>query len=156
MHSSLVSRCFINTYGPGGNVVQYIILATSIIAAVLNIVFYGITWYEMRSVELKLKKGQQSNGGTTSGPPKSHSSARIMMAFVLAYLCQMTIPYVLLTWALVETPPSPLVATGSWTIFLGGMINGCVYMVIRRKLLAHKIQDSSSGVPTSLAVNQRH
>src|SRR5277367_1782421 len=144
-----------NAYGPGGFLIQYIIVVFSILVGILNMIFYGITWYKMRSVELKVKAGHQTNGGTTSGSPKYHSTARIMMAFVLAYLIQYSVSYIMTIWQLFEIPPSCLVAISAWVAFLGGMINGVVYVVVRRKLLARRIQNSST-VPAPGSGSQRY
>ena len=105
-------------------------------AAIMLTVFFGsglsyfIIWMKMRasgpapSTEVDMERKR-----------KYHRSARVMLLFVVAYILQWWTWVVNAIWAKVGEPEAWIVVLVVFFCNMGGVFNGFVYTVMRRKYL---------------------
>lgn len=96
----------------------------------MNVVLYLLTWYRIRKEEPRFKdlSGQSSNVVRSS-----HRAAKNMSLFVAAYFIQWWATALYGVWQLLEDVPLVLFQFVTTFSNIGGILNGIVYVVIRKR-----------------------
>ena len=106
----------------------------TVVTGLLFVTFFFITFFyiallaKMRSVEQKVKKGNDSSGST-----KYHSTVRIMMLFVAVFVLQWWASLAFSVWNIFSQPSVVIYWGAIFFSNLGGLFNGMAYTLLRRK-----------------------
>ncbi|XP_057309262.1 uncharacterized protein LOC130647427 [Hydractinia symbiolongicarpus] len=101
-----------------------------IIILLMNIILYVLTWYRIRKEEPRFKdlSGQNSNAVRSS-----HRAAKNMSLFVAAFFMQWWATVVYGVWQIFTDVPQELIQCVTTFSNIGGILNGIVYVIIRRR-----------------------
>lgn len=121
----------------GGKAYIFFTTVPLVIIIVVNSILYGLTWRR-----IKQKTSRISHTQNLHTVNKSQRAAKTMTMFVIAFFIQWWALTVFSLWILV-TPNFPPAMLHIVTIFtnLGGCLNLCVYIIMRRRAVA----DEHSG-----------
>ncbi|XP_057308891.1 uncharacterized protein LOC130647151 [Hydractinia symbiolongicarpus] len=96
----------------------------------VNIIMYILTWYRIQKEEPKFK---DVSGKDAHVVRASHRAAKTMSLFVAAFFIQWWAMALYGVWQLVADVPQALFQFVTTFSNIGGILNGIVYVIIRRK-----------------------
>ena len=103
-----------------------------LIILVMNIILYFLTWKRIRD---ETKKTRYTLGKKPANMQASHRAAKSMSLFVAAFFIQWWALALYGVWALVAIVPQVIIHLATIFSNIGGVLNLCVYVIIRRKNL---------------------
>ena len=145
-------RCFFD--GVKGEV-AYVTLATVPLLLVLaaNVVLYSLTWYRLSRQAKRLKCAL---GKDSASMRASHQATRNMTLFVLVYFIQWWAAALYGIWQLASsTIPFAITLLAITFTNIGGLLNGIVFIVIRRRKFFSSKESAGEGVSRS-GTHARH
>ena len=108
-----------------------------------NVILYALTWVRLRSEAQRLKYVLGKDAKTVRA---SHSAARNMSLFVVAFFVQWWAIAVYGTWQLLSDVVPQLIFQFVTTYSnVGGTLNGIVFIIIRRRNRLNKKDKESTG-----------
>ncbi|KAK3093666.1 hypothetical protein FSP39_018658 [Pinctada imbricata] len=107
----------------------------------INIVLYCLTWHRIHDEAVRL---QDSLGKDARMIRASHKAARTMSLFVAAFFVQWWAMALYGIWQLVAEVPQTLFQFVTTFSNIGGILNGIVYIIIRRRKLMGPKESSGS------------
>ncbi|KAJ8310604.1 hypothetical protein KUTeg_012469 [Tegillarca granosa] len=122
-----------------------------LVILVMNTALYFITWQRIRVEGKRLKNVL---GNSAKSIRASHQAARTMSLFVIAFIAQWWAMALYGTWQLIdENVPLALFQFVTTFSNVGGILNGVVYIIIRRRKL-RAIKDTEEGNVTDVQTLQ--
>ncbi|VDI54587.1 uncharacterized protein LOC143066614 [Mytilus galloprovincialis] len=96
----------------------------------LNSVFYGLTYFRIHQEGKRLKDTVGENAASVKG---AHKAAKTMSLFVTAFFIQWWAMAIYGAWQLVEDVPQLLFQAVTTFSNLGGVLNGIVFIIIKKR-----------------------
>ncbi|XP_033733594.1 uncharacterized protein LOC117322764 [Pecten maximus] len=96
----------------------------------INIVMYVLTWIRIRSEAKRIKSTVGKNASTVVA---SHRAAKSMSLFVMAFFIQWWAMAFYGVWQLIADVPQAIFQFVTTFSNIGGILNGIVYIIIRRR-----------------------
>lgn len=113
----------------------------------LNSVFYGLTYFRIHQEGKRLKDTVGENAASVKG---AHKAAKTMSMFVMAFFIQWWAMAIYGAWQLVEDVPQLLFQAVTTFSNLGGVLNGIVFIIIKKRQNTTE-QESKSVTQTTKA-----
>ena len=146
-------RCFFDAVK---GEVAYVAMSTipSILILVMNTILYLLTWYKLR---MDAKRLEASLGKSATALQTSNIAARNMSLFVVAFFVQWWSVVLWGIWDLATTEEVPVSITILVVTFAntGGVLNGIVFIIIRRRKLKERYSTSSRKGTTASKKSER-
>ncbi|XP_057309263.1 uncharacterized protein LOC130647428 [Hydractinia symbiolongicarpus] len=101
-----------------------------VIILTTNIVLYVLTWYRIRKEEPRFKN---SSGQDANVVRSSHRAAKNMSLFVAAFFIQWWARVLYGVWQIIAVVPQALFQCVTTFSNIGGILNGIVYVIIRKR-----------------------
>lgn len=111
----------------------------------LNSIFYSLTWWRIRKEAKRLKNAVGDNAASIKA---SHKAAKTMSLFVTAFFIQWWAMGVYGVWQLFATVPQVLFQAVTTFSNLGGVLNGIVFIIIKKRQNATEQESKSTTVTT--------
>ncbi|XP_069118063.1 uncharacterized protein [Argopecten irradians] len=104
-----------------------------LLVLIINIILYVLTWYRIHTEGKRLKDVIGKEATTVKA---SHKVARTMSLFVTAFFAQWWAMALYGVWQLVADVPQALFQFVTTFSNVGGILNGVVYLIIRRRKMS--------------------